>query len=154
MVLYRNQRQHSPRQQTTPEDEIKKKREAFNKARDELKEAVLANSKPKTNREEITGAGKTMLRGAGKLVDGFFDANARISNSVERDIRRHSIEGQIDQTMIRAIFEKNKTGSGCGCSTKGTTTKRKQQYIIYEDDKGVLHKLPKSSIKSPLGRRR
>jgi hypothetical protein len=154
MVLYRNQRQHSPRQQTTPEDEIKKKREAYNKAREDLKEAVLANSKPKTNRAELTGTGKTMLRSAGKLVDGFFDANARISDSVERDIRRHSIEGQIDQTMIRAIFENNKTSPKGSTSTKGTSSRRKQQYIIYEDDKGVLHKLPKSSIKSPLGRRR
>jgi hypothetical protein len=107
------------------EDDLDSAREKFNKAKETYIQALRDKRSPHktTNREELTSAGKTILKGAGSMVDDFLDGSSRIGRSVERDIRRHSIQGQIDNTLIRALMEKNKGSRGKG------TTKRPKIYV-------------------------
>lgn len=132
------------------EKELDQARDKFNKAKEEYYIALRNKRSPSktSNKEELTSAGKTILKGAGKLVDDFFDANMRISDSVERDIRKHSLEGKIDDTIIRALMEKGKSSSrGKGKSTRSNV------YVEVRDAHGRPALINMKDIPAALRRR-
>jgi hypothetical protein len=112
----------------TPEEEEDLAYKELKAAKKRFEDAVHNKRNKTTNRQELTSAGKTILKGAGRMVDDFLDGSSRIGDSIERDIRRHSIQGQIDNTIIRALMEKNKSSKGKGTSKRPT---------VYIEVKGI-----------------
>jgi hypothetical protein len=137
-----------------PEPVVNSKDEEVHLAFQELESAkkrfqkAVYNKRHKiTNREELTRAGKTIFKGAGRMVDDFFDGASRIGESVERDIRKHSIQGKIDDTIIRALMEKNKKGSS------KTTSKRPKIWVEVPDANGKPTFINVKDIPAALRRR-
>lgn len=145
--------EHTRAKPKPPEPEEDEEELAYRelKAAEKRFEDAVSNKRHKTtNREELTTAGKTILKGAGKVVDDLFVGAGRISDSVERDIRKHSIQGQIDNTIIRALMEKGKSSSrGKGKSTRSNV------YVEVRDAHGRPTLINIKDIPSALrGRRR
>jgi len=133
-----------PEPELTPKEREKQAYKELKEAQERFQKVAWANRNKLSGKQELVRSGKALLEGSGKAVDAFFDANKSISESVERDIRRHSLEGKIDNTIINWLQSEKKGGS----KKKST---RPEEYIEYTDPKTgrkvLINKryLPKSS---------
>jgi hypothetical protein len=113
-------------------NDLDKARDKFNKAQEEYYAALRNQHTYHKPAEGPPSTAKIILKSAGKLVNGFFDANMRISDPIERDIRRHSLQGQIDNTIIDSLMSKGKS------SSKKSTKRTDKVTIVYIDGKPVI----------------
>jgi len=113
-------------------NDLDKARDKFNKAQEEYYAALRNKHTYHKPAEGPPSAAKIILKSAGKLVDNFFDANMKISDPVERDIRRHSLQGQIDNTIIDSLMSRNKG------SSKKSSKHTEKVTIVRIDGKPVI----------------
>jgi hypothetical protein len=148
---YRADRAKHEQSHDEPEEVVDEQELAFKElqaAKKRFQEAVYNKRHKTTNREELTTAGKTILKGAGRVVDDFFEGAGRISDSIERDIRKHSIQGRIDDTVIRTLMQKNKGGSS------KPTSKRPKVWVEVRDAHGNPVLIDIKDIPAALRRKR
>lgn len=123
-----------PESKLSPKEEEDIAYKEYQEARNRLKDALYKNRGHQSIKKEVTPAINDFKKSAGKLVDNFFDGAGRISDSVERDIRKHSIEGKIDNMIIEAMLSKNKSSSTRSRSRKPEVYLKVGDHFIREKD--------------------
>jgi hypothetical protein len=137
---------NEPEPERSQEDEQEKAYKKLKETQKKFQDAVWKNRTKTTAGQELATAGRDLLRGSGKAIDAFFDANQTISKSIERDIRRHSLEGKIDNTIIDWLRSEKK-GSA---KKKNVRPERYLKYVI--NGKTVM--IPERDLSRPSSRRK
>lgn len=101
-------------------------------------------------KDDLKNAGKIFLKGAGKFVNGFFDANMQIGKSVERDIYQHSLQKKINDTAIDALLKRNVSRTA---STKRRTTRPREYIEVVDERTGRVALVDKKTLPRTTRRR-
>lgn len=142
-----NQQNNNPPSQ---KEEVNQKWKAYEKAKKEYREAV-GKQNPSTPSSELFKIARDTFKGSVRVASGVINAGARVGNAFERDLRNHSLEGQIDNAMVNALFNKQKTAQSSGVTrtTAQSGSKRKVVPILYEASPGNWVMLDKSKLANP-----
>ena len=135
---------------TSPKEDVDRKWAAYEKAKKEYRDAV-GKQNPSTPSSELFKIAKDTFKGSVKVASGIINAGARVGNAFERDMRNHSLEGQIDNAMVNALFNKQKTAktSGLTRTTAQSGSKRKIVPILYEITPGNWVMIDKNKLATP-----
>jgi len=127
------------------------KRKAFLEARNEYEDAIRKAGKvPGGLKEESASLAKSAVRGGIRIVSEIVNAGARVGDAVERDMRRNSVQGDIDRAIVNAMYDKKKTRN------TSSKTKSKKAETIYKitDIKGNTTYISENEFpKKPRSRR-
>jgi Sec-independent protein translocase protein TatA len=135
-----------PEPELTPAEREKQAYKELKEAQERFQKVAWANRNKLSGKQELVRSGKALLKGTGKSIDAFFDANKTISDSVEREIYQHSLEKQINDAAIdRLLAEKR------GTSKKKTT--RPELYVKYKIN-GRTEMIPLKDLPRPPTTRR
>lgn len=142
----------------TGHDEDEREEENLEEAREELRKseerylAALRVKYPDKDlpKDDLKNAGKIFLKGAGKFVNGFFDANMQIGKSVERDIYQHSLQKKINDTAIDALLKRNTSRTA---STKRRTIRPRELIEVIDERTGRIALVEKKNYTRTTRRR-
>jgi hypothetical protein len=147
--IYRNKFNRKPRQEKrTPNTarDLGKKFDAEQKAH----AAKAAEPKQTSWKEDVGILAKLAFKSGGSFINQVMDANAKVGNSIEHDLYRHSRQGEIDDMLIKQMQLQKKLKS---TASKRKTTKAEVFYKI-KDINGKETIVSERDFKRPASRRR
>ena len=142
------------KQNCSPKEDLERKRKALEQAEKDYVESYRRNnpSPPSTPTSELFDIARKTFKGSVKVASGLINAGAQVGNAFERDLRNHSLEGQIDNAMVNALFNKQKTTKSGGLTrttTNQSGSKRKIVPVLIEITPGNWVMVDKSKVVFP-----